>query len=118
MLENRAESFEEYSKIETKLNRLRSQKANLQHRLKSREKTKRNARTRTLIQIGGLVDLTPLLSICNIELGDDLQLDHPDKAATLLGIFASCANQLPENVSDDNLQKFKETGIKLLKQTI
>lgn len=105
-------------KIEISLNRLRSQKAALQHKLKKHDNKQRKARTRTLIQLGGLLDLTPLPSICNIELGNDLQLDHQDKAATLLGILMTAANQLPENISDNELSQFKSIGIKILKQKI
>lgn len=103
------------SNIETSLNRLRSQKAALQHKLKKHDNKQRKARTRTLIQLGGLLDLTPLLSICNIKLGDDLQLEHQDKAATLLGILVRVTNQLPENISDEELTQFKNIGVKLLK---
>jgi hypothetical protein len=68
--------------------------------------------------MGGLIDLTPLPSICNIILGEDLQLDHPDKSATLLGILTHCANTLPENISDNDLQHFKNIGVKLMKSKI
>jgi hypothetical protein len=78
--------------------------------------TNRNSRTRTLIQLGGLLDLTPLLSICGIELGDDLQLDHQDKAATLLGILATSINELPEDINVEDLELFKSIGLKLLKR--
>ena len=76
----------------------------------------RNSRTRTLIQLGGLLDLTPLLSICGIELGDDLQLDHRDKAASLLGILATAMNQLPEDICTGDLESFKSIGLTLLRQ--
>lgn len=104
------------SDIEISLNRLRSQKSALQHKMKKHDTKERKARTRTLIQLGGLLDLTPLLTICGIELGDDLQIDHPDKAATLLGILITSANQLPENISDDDLASLKNIGVKYLKQ--
>lgn len=104
------------SDVEISLNRLRSQKSALQHKMKKHDTKERKARTRTLIQLGGLLDLTPLLTTCRIELGDDLQIDHPDKAATLLGILITSANQLSENISEDQLSQFKSIGIKLLKQ--
>jgi hypothetical protein len=78
--------------------------------------TGRNFRTRTLIQLGGLLDLTPLLSICRIELGDDLQLVHRDKAASLLGILVTTLNQLPDDIEAEDLEKFKIVGLKLLNQ--
>jgi hypothetical protein len=76
----------------------------------------RNARTRTLIQLGGLLDLTPLLSICGIELGDDLQIDHREKAAALLGILATVMNQFSEDICSEDLEMFREIGFKLLTQ--
>ena len=106
------------SNIEVSLNRLRSQKAVLQHKLKKYDNKQRKARTRTLIQLGGLLDLTPLPSICGINLEDDLQIDHQDKAAALLGILVNAADQLPENISAEELSQFKIVGIKLLKQKI
>jgi hypothetical protein len=104
-----------FTDIEISLNRLRSQKAALQHKQKRKENSDRKARTRTLIQLGGLLDLTPLLSICGIELGDDLQLDQQNKAATLLGILVSVTNQLPENINEEELENFRKIGVKLLK---
>jgi len=65
--------------IHVSLNRLRTQKSALELAAKKQKDGLRKARTRTLIQVGGLVDLTPLLAICNIKLGDDLQLEHQDK---------------------------------------
>lgn len=64
------------SGIEISLNRLRAQKAALQHKMKKHDNKERKTRTRTLIQLGGLLDLTPLLTICGINLGDDLQLER------------------------------------------
>ncbi len=104
------------TKIKIKINRLLAQKAALQHKMKKQENSKRKARTRTLIQLGGLLDLTPLLSICKIELGEDLQLDHPDKSATLLGILSHLCDQLPEHFTDQDLAKFRSIGENLLKK--
>lgn len=101
--------------INVSINRLMAQKASLQYKAKTYENKQREKRTRTLIQLGGLVDLTPLLSICGIELGDDLQMEHPDKAATLLGILITAANQLDTDNKD--LQHFTQIGRSLLKQS-
>jgi hypothetical protein len=51
--------------IQIKLNRLYSQKTALEHKLKRSDFRKK--RTRTLIQIGGLLELTPLPAICKIN---------------------------------------------------
>ena len=102
------------SNIEIELNRLRSAKAALENREKIKNNQQRKARTRTLIQIGGLAELTPLLSICDINLGDDLQTEHREKAALLLGILTEFANAFPEKLSDDDIEKFRKSGLKLL----
>ena len=104
-------------KTKIEINRLLAQKAALQHKMKKQENIKIKARTRTLIQLGGLLDLTPLLAICNIELGEDLQLDHPDKSATLLGILSHFCDKLPKHLSAQNLAEFKSTGKNLLKES-
>jgi hypothetical protein len=57
------------------------------------------------------------LAICKIELGEDLQLDHPDKSATLLGILSHLCNKLPKHLTDQDLGKFKSVGKNLLKKS-
>jgi len=104
-------------KTKIKINRLLAQKAALQHKMKKQENSKRKARTRTLIQLGGLLDLTPLLAICKIELGEDLQIDHPDKSTILLGMLSYFSDQLPENLTDQDLVKFRSIGENLLKKS-
>ena len=76
------------SDIKIKLSRLYAEKAALKHKIEKQESSTRKARTRTLIQMGGLLELTPLPALCEIQLGDDLQGEHQSKAALLLGIFA------------------------------
>ena len=85
-------------------------------------------RTRTMIQLGGLVAKSGLVELCDIHEGDDLQIDIPslDKAATLLGILHETMNKLTE-LSDKNseesaatitskqMDKFKRVGKRLLK---
>ncbi len=99
-----------YSNIEVQLNRLLSQKASLQHKLKIKNKSERKSRTRTLIQLGGILSLTPLLDICDIHLGDDLQLSHQDKADILLGILSSLLDNLPDTLSPSDLTYFQNIG--------
>ncbi len=107
----------ELSGIEVKINRLLSQKAALKNKLKRKENSQRRARTRTLIQLGGLLNLTPLLSICGIELGDDLQLEYQDKAAMLLGILSELSQRIPEQISNEDFDNFKGIGMRILKQS-
>lgn len=108
--------LKELSGIEVKMNRLLSQKAALKNKLKRKENNQRRARTRTLIQLGGLLNLTPLLSICGIELGDDLQLEHPDKAAMLLGILSELSQQLPEEIPPDLFEHYRHVGVRRMKR--
>jgi hypothetical protein len=104
------------ARTEIQLNRLLAQKAALSFRKKHQKNNERKARTRTLIQMGGLLDLTPLPSICDVNLGDDLQLDHPDKSATLLGLLLYISEQIPETILADDLAKFRKIGINYLKK--
>ena len=69
------------------MNRLRSQIAALSFKETNLDSSHRSARTRTLIQLGGVVSLSGIASLLDIEEGDDLQLDFEskDKAAMLLG---------------------------------
>jgi hypothetical protein len=98
-----------YNDIEVQLNRLHSQKAALESKLKCLDKSERKARTRTLIQLGGLINITPLLSLCDINLGDDLQLHHPDKADILLGLLASYCDNI-SSFSEEDIEYFRDIG--------
>ncbi len=110
MNKNYTKTLKQYSKIEVELNRLHSQKAAIKHKLKIYDKSERRARTRTLIQLGGLFTISPLLDICKIELGDDLQINHQDKSDTLLGILKTLCEHLPEKLNDSDLEHFKNLG--------
>ena len=64
-----------------------NQKQALERREGSSSKKARRARTRTLIQLGGLIEKAGLLALLDLETGQDLQKeeDTRDAAATLLG---------------------------------
>lgn len=111
--QNYIKALKQYSDIEVELNRLHSQKAALQNKLKVMDKTERKSRTRTLIQLGGLLNISPLLSLCEIELGDDLQISHQDKADTLLGLLSTICDNLPETINGNELDHFKNLGYAL-----
>ncbi|MDR2723976.1 MAG: conjugal transfer protein TraD [Holosporaceae bacterium] len=104
------------AKTEIQLNRLLAEKAVISFREKHRQNNERKARTRTLIQMGGLLEITPLPSICDINLGDDLQIDHPDKAATLLGLLLHISEQIPEMAPPNDFEKFHKIGVNYLKK--
>ena len=103
--------------IQVKINRLQSQKAVLENKLKLNSQSNRKARTRLLIQMGGLVNMINLPSICGINEGDDLQLnlENSDKAAVLLGMLAHLEDSLPHTLSDQVIASFKQKGIRVIK---
>ena len=113
MKQNYIKALKQYSDIEVELNRLHSAKAALQNKLKVVDKSERKSRTRTLIQLGGLLNISPLLSLCEIELGDDLQINHQDKADTLLGLLSTICDNLPEAINESELDHFKNLGCAL-----
>jgi hypothetical protein len=63
----------------------------------------RKARTRTLIQLGGLIEKSGLLPSLDIALGDDLQKDENcfEGASTLLGALMD----IQKSLDDDKAQK-------------
>ena len=104
----------------TKLNRLQSLKTQLSTRQKTFSNTDRRARTRTLIQMGGLLNMIGLPQLCGISDGDDLQqdLENQDKAATLLGMLVHLNEKLSLTtlaLDSTELDGFKQRGIRLLK---
>lgn len=103
--------------LTVKINRLRSQQMVIQNKLLLQSKADRRARTRTLIQIGSLVNMIGLTEMCDIQEGEDLQLDLTahDKAATLLGILVTLVEQLPPTLSSEEAQAFRQKGIDTFK---
>lgn len=86
------------------------------------QSSERKKRTRTLIQLGGLVDLSGIMDTCNITHGENLQEDAyvDGKAAILLGMLMAANESLvQQNTHDQAVQKqiFKRRGITLLKQS-
>lgn len=74
-------------KTKIEINRLLAQKSALQHKIKDQESSKKKSANQEVNSARRGLDLTSSLAICKIELGEDLQLDHPDKSATLLRFF-------------------------------
>ncbi|MDQ5883797.1 MAG: hypothetical protein QG556_134 [Pseudomonadota bacterium] len=103
--------------IQVKINRLQSQKIVLENKLKITNESLRKARTRNLIQLGDLLNMLNLPSICGINEGEDLQTDFEasDKAAVLLGMLAHLEDSLPTALSDQVIAKFKQKGIRVIK---
>ncbi len=81
--------------------------------------TSRKARTRTLIQIGGLVEKAGLLPFFRIELGEDLQMDLQglEKASTLMGLFIKAKEELYDR-QEPFFDELKDTGEKAIKYNL
>jgi hypothetical protein len=80
--------------------------------------TQRKARTRTLIQVGGLCKVAGLLEIFGIEEGMELQLspEGQERASRLLGWLVESAEGLPGQKPDEEAwQGWKTTGERTLK---
>lgn len=76
--------------------------------------SQRQSRTRTLIQLGGLLSLSGLPRLFDIQEGDDLQGDllTRDKAAALLGLLAHTMETW--NTQTD-LSQWQQKGQRFLK---
>ncbi len=103
--------------VMAKLNRLKSQKARLEHATEKKTKQERMSRTRTLIQIGGMLSMVNIPRWLDIELGDDLQTDinKQDQSMMLLGLLATVAEQLPSTFSEERKLELKLKGIRYMK---
>ena len=103
--------------LNQKIERLKSNKTRLEYTLKKNDNRDRKSRTRTLIQVGGLLNITPLLDHAEITLGDDLEStpENKDKAAILLGLFQHLTQSLPPQLTQQQTEDFKQHGIALMK---
>jgi len=99
------------------INRLVSKKAIVTYKKPLADKSLRRARTRTLIQAGSILSLLGFFSLCGIEEGEDLQLDFEkrDKSAILLGILLEAFERLPVEPKLEQLEHWKNIGIRLMK---
>ncbi|MDP1975120.1 MAG: conjugal transfer protein TraD [Alphaproteobacteria bacterium] len=74
----------------------------------------KRARTRTLIQIGGLIEKSGFLEKIGIQLGDDLQNDETlfDKASILLGAVYELNSEIRDH--EQQLNIWRDKGKKLI----
>ena len=100
------------------MNRNTSSFAKVSHLMQKQGTQERKLRTRTLIQVGGLISLSGLLEQCDISEGEDLQndLDGREKAATLLGILIDASEALLQNNNTRQMEQFRKLGTKRMKQ--
>tara|TARA_B100000446_G_scaffold162424_1_gene162766 strand:+ start:146 stop:502 length:357 start_codon:yes stop_codon:yes gene_type:complete len=103
--------------INQKIERLKDARKHLARRISDSANTNRKARTRTLIQLGGLLNITNLLELADIHLGEDLESEqgNQDKAATLLGLLQHLTESLPPVLSPNQQNDFKQKGIRMMK---
>jgi len=104
-------------KMKATINRNSSSLAQEAMRQEKRNISERKARTRTLIQCGGLVSLSGLVDLCGIIEGEDLQqdLEAYEKAATLLGILCDAREKITND--KEQLHKFRKFGKTILKKS-
>ena len=76
----------------------------------------RRARTRTLIQLGGLVEKSGLMDVLGLEMGQDLQKDPTlfSKVAILSAIFNE-NTKIFTNISDGEIANWIKSGRDILK---
>ncbi len=76
----------------------------------------RRARTRTLIQLGGLVEKSGLMDVLGLEMGQDLQKDPNlfSKVAILSAIFNE-NTKIFTNISDGEIANWIKSGRDILK---
>ena len=105
-------------KVRVEMNKALSSQSRIQTTTKKQTLNDRAARTRTLIQTGGLLKLSGLFNICEIAEGDDLQFDisSRDKAALLLGILMDAADKISAPPNIRLIECWRESGTRLLKQ--
>lgn len=98
------------NELELKKNVIKTQKSNI-------SKSERKKRTRTLIQAGALLNMMGFFDLCDITEGDDLEIDirEKDKAAVLIGMLETLKSTLPCFLESEDLEKYKNIGIKILK---
>ena len=78
----------------------------------------RKSRTRTLIQLGALIEIAELTNFFQIELGDDLQCDlaKQKKSAVLLGALIQLQQMLAVSNIDGQIEKWQKAGMKMLEK--
>lgn len=76
------------------------------------------SRTRTLIQVGSLINITGLLEHFNIEMGDNLSatLSDKDKVAAFLGFLMDIKHKVLPTLTDTQVETWKHMGVQLLEE--
>jgi hypothetical protein len=109
--------METIENLQKRINDLESKKQVLKNQQSNVSKSERKKRTRTLIQVGALLNMLGYFEICDIFEGDDLEIDieSKDKAAVLLGMLEIFKATLPPFLSNHDKDHFKNIGIRVMK---
>jgi hypothetical protein len=82
--------------------------------MKNQNNSLRQARSRTLIQAGGLLSKSGIMDAFDIQLGEDLQCyESLPKAARLLGFLHASFES--EDITEQQLAAWQQTGERLLR---
>lgn len=105
------------SQLQIKINRLKAKRSGLEQKQKRVLSSERKARTRTLIQLGGLINMIGLPELCGIREGDDLQFDieSMNRSAVLLGLLTTLQEQIPPTLTEEEIDLYKNKGIRTMK---
>ena len=90
----------------------------MSRKIHHQENADRAARTRTLIQLGGILQMLGIATQCDIDLGEDLQLDPTaqEKAATLIGLLLTWQDSTPLDIPAALKETYHNRGVRFLKQ--
>lgn len=96
-----ATSLSATQKLAIKINRLKASKSALEDQIKQKDYKNRKKRTRTLIQMGGLIKLSGLMELCDLHEGETYKTryQHRNKSAILLRLLVDTANRFEPNDS-------------------
>jgi len=102
-------------RLRQQLNRLKSTLNRERNKMKQQHQSDRKARTRLLIQIGGILHKSGLMDAFSIATGADLQdYKNREKAAALLGFLVTCFEK--NSFDDANLGEWRSIGKRLLRE--
>lgn len=82
--------------------------------MKNKTNSTRQSRTRTLIQLGGILQKSGLLETFHIQTGEDLQdYESRHKAVQLLGFLTHCLEQ--HDSSEESVLTHEKVGERMLR---
>ena len=101
-------------RLKQRLNRRKSNLSREKHKMKVQQQSNRKARTRLLIQAGGILHKSGIMEAFSIAPDDDLQAyENFEKAAQLLGFLTMCFEE--NNFDEANLEEWRSVGERLMR---